>query len=87
MSLASLLGYAVFSQVIGWVLITGSLPRIRASLAGLLLLLQPSLAFVWDVLFFDKQTTLFNWVGAAVTLAAIHVGATAGTPRPSPRRL
>ncbi len=86
MSLSSLMGYAVFSQVIGWVLITGSLPRIRASLAGLLLLLQPSLAFVWDVLFFDKQTTLFNWAGAAVTLAAIYVGATARALRSSPPR-
>jgi len=82
LSLFSLLGYAVFSQVIGWILITGSLPAIRASLAGLLLLLQPSLAFVWDVLFFGKQTTLLNLIGAAATLTAIYVGATARDPRP-----
>jgi len=81
LSLFSLLGYAVCSQVIGWILITGSLPAIRASLAGLLLLLQPSLAFVWDVLFFGKQTTAINLIGAAATLTAIYVGTTARTPR------
>ena len=77
LSLAGLLSYALCSQVIGWILITGSLPKIRASLAGLLLLLQPALAFVWDVMFFGKQTTSVNWVGAVVTLVAIYVGATA----------
>ena len=80
MSLVNLVAYAVFSQVIGWIIITGSLPAIRASLAGLLLLLQPSLAFLWDVLFFGKQTTWLNLVGAAVTLTAIYVGATRRAP-------
>ncbi|MEE4167267.1 MAG: DMT family transporter, partial [Desulfocapsaceae bacterium] len=60
-SLGALVGLALFSQTIGWVLIVNSLPRVKASIAGLLLLLQPALSFVWDVLIFNRYTTLLNW--------------------------
>lgn len=73
-SAVSLAALGFFSQVLGWVMITRSLPRIRASLAGLILLLQPALAFVWDVLLFGRPTTALNWVGVALTLAAIYMG-------------
>jgi len=72
----SLLGYALFSQVLGWTLITKAVPVIRASLAGLLLLLQPSLAFVWDVLFFDLKFSGTNIAGAVLAIAAIYLGST-----------
>jgi drug/metabolite transporter (DMT)-like permease len=35
---------------------------------------QPALAFVWDVLFFQRPTTLVNWLGVMVALAAIYLG-------------
>lgn len=82
MSLGVLVAYALVSQVIGWILITHSLPRVRASLAGLLLLLQPALAFFWDILFFGRDTTALNLIGAAVTLMAIYIGATGRTSPP-----
>ncbi|UCH21912.1 MAG: DMT family transporter [Deltaproteobacteria bacterium] len=75
-SLLSLSGYGLFSQVIGWVLITKGLPKIKSSLTGLLLLLQPALAFVWDMLFFDRKTSIVGGIGAVFTLAAIYMGAT-----------
>lgn len=53
----------LFSQTVGWLLITHSLPRIPAAIAGLLLLLQPSLSFVWDVLFFARERP--HWPGPA----------------------
>jgi drug/metabolite transporter (DMT)-like permease len=62
--------------VIGWVLITKGLPKIKSSLTGLLLLLQPALAFVWDMLFFDRKTSIVGGIGAVFTLAAIYMGAT-----------
>jgi drug/metabolite transporter (DMT)-like permease len=40
----------------------------------LILLLQPALAFVWDVLFFQRPTTLVNWLGVMLALAAIYLG-------------
>ena len=75
-TLFSLVALGVFSQVLGWVVIATALPRLRASLAGLLLLLQPLLAFVWDVLFFQRPATLLNWTGVALTLGAIYMGST-----------
>ena len=73
-SLTALVCLALFSQTIGWVVISSSLPRTRASIAGLLLLLQPALSFVWDVLIFKRYTTLLNWTGVALVLAAIYLG-------------
>jgi drug/metabolite transporter (DMT)-like permease len=63
----------LFSQVIGWILITNALPKIRASYSGLILLIQPALAFVWDVLFFQRPTTLINWTGVVLALLAIYI--------------
>ncbi len=66
--------YAVASQVIGWMLITGSLPHVPASRAGLLLLLQPTLSFVWDILFFARPVTVYEACGAVIALFAIWLG-------------
>ncbi len=73
-TLLALIALGFFSQFAGWLLITNALPHIRASLSGLILLLQPALAFVWDVLFFQRPTSLLNWAGVAVALAAIYLG-------------
>ena len=75
-SLFSLVSLGLFSQTIGWALIANAMPKIRASLTGLILLLQPSLAFVWDVLIFRRPTDLLNWTGIIITLAAIYLGLT-----------
>lgn len=76
MSLFALICYGLFSQVIGWVLITKALPKVRTSLAGLLLLLQPALSFLWDIVFFHREVSVLSVMGAAITLAAIYLGAT-----------
>lgn len=73
-SLFSLAGYGFFSQALGWMLITRALSRVRASLAGLLLLLQPALAFAWDMLFFHRETGFIGGAGIALTLFAIYLG-------------
>lgn len=70
----SLAALGLFSQSLGWILITNTLPAIRASLSGLILLLQPALAFVWDVVFFQRPTTAMNWLGVLIALAAIYLG-------------
>jgi drug/metabolite transporter (DMT)-like permease len=73
-SVFALTALALFSQSAGWILITNALPNIRASFTGLILLLQPALAFVWDVLFFQRPTTLINWLGVLVALGGIYLG-------------
>lgn len=72
-SIVALLLLGLLSQCIGWIFITNALPRIRASFAGLILLLQPSLAFVWDVLFFQRTTSTLNWIGLVTVIAAIYL--------------
>ncbi len=73
-SAAALVGLGLMSQTVGWMLITRSIPRIPAAIAGLVLLLQPSLSFVWDVLFFHRETSTTAWVGVALALSAIYFG-------------
>jgi drug/metabolite transporter (DMT)-like permease len=50
-NILSLAAYGLFSQVIGWILIPIGLTRLRSSLVGRLILLQPSLSFTWDIFF------------------------------------
>lgn len=71
----ALLGLGVMGQVLGWVLISKGLPDVNASVAGLALLLQPALAFGWDILFFGRPTTAVEYLGAAIVLAGIYLGA------------
>ena len=75
-SFLSLAGYGFFSQMVGWILISTSITRLPVSVAGLLILLQPSLAFVWDILFFDRPTSFMDVLGALMAFAAIYLGAT-----------
>ena len=72
----ALAALGLFSQAVGWILIANALPHIRASLSGLILLLQPALSFVWDVLLFDRPTSLASWIGVMIVLGAIYFGAT-----------
>ncbi|HWR82866.1 MAG TPA: DMT family transporter, partial [Candidatus Deferrimicrobium sp.] len=73
-ALALLAALALVAQVLGWWAISSSLPKIAASRSGLTLLLQPVLATVWGVLFFNELLAPMQIVGALFTLAAIYVG-------------
>jgi drug/metabolite transporter (DMT)-like permease len=75
-SWGALLGYGLVSQALGWVIITGGLVKVEASVVGLILLLQPALAFVWDVLFFARPTLPLEVLGVLLTLVAIYIGTT-----------
>lgn len=69
-----LLTYGVISQCVGWLLIAGSLPRVSATTASIALLLQPTLSFAWDVLFFARGITPGELLGAVIVLGAIYLG-------------
>lgn len=71
----ALVALALVGQVFGWVLISKGLPDVDASLAGLAILLQPALAFMWDILFFGRPTTPLEYLGAVIVLGAIYLGA------------
>lgn len=75
-SWSALIGLGLFGQVLGWVLIAQAMPQLPASLVGLLLLLQPALSFVLDVLLFGRPTSAEDWIGLALSLLGIFVGST-----------
>ena len=77
-SLGLLVALGVIGQVLAWVLMSAGLPKVRHSVAGLVLLLQPLLAAVWDVVFFHHPVTAAQVAGAALTLGAIYLGSMAG---------
>ncbi|MDH3351374.1 MAG: DMT family transporter [Gammaproteobacteria bacterium] len=69
-----LVAYGVLSHCLGYILIVSSLPQVSTTEAGLALLLQPTLSFVWDVLFFARPMSLTELAGAAIALFAIYLG-------------
>jgi drug/metabolite transporter (DMT)-like permease len=71
---SALLGLGFFGQVVAWLLMVRAMPRLPASLVGLLLLLQPALAFVLDVLLFHRVTSASDWLGLLLALAGILLG-------------
>ena len=73
---AALVGYGFFSQALGWMFLTVGLPKLPASLGGPVMLLQPGLAFVWDIIFFGRAVNLFILFGAVLTLAGIYLAVT-----------
>jgi drug/metabolite transporter (DMT)-like permease len=73
-SLLALLGVGVVSTTLGWTLISSALSRTPATLASLVLLLQPALSFVWDVAIFRRPTAGHEVFGIALILVAIYLG-------------
>jgi len=69
-----LIAYGVLSHCLGYILIVSSLPQVSTTEAGLALLLQPTLSFVWDVLFFARPMTPTELAGAAIAIGAIYLG-------------
>jgi drug/metabolite transporter (DMT)-like permease len=69
-----LVAYGVTGQVLGGVLISSSLAYVPAARAGLILLLQPGLSYLWDVWIFHHPMTPVQVAGAAIALVAIYLG-------------
>jgi drug/metabolite transporter (DMT)-like permease len=69
-----LLCYGILSHSFGALFLASSLPHVSTTEAGLALLLQPTLSFVWDVLFFGRPMQTIEVVGAAIALIAIYLG-------------
>ncbi|GAB2574296.1 DMT family transporter [Dyella jejuensis] len=74
-SWSALIALGFFGQVLAWLLMVRAMPRLPASLVGLLLLLQPALAFVLDVVLLGRPTGYGDWSGLILALAGILFGA------------
>lgn len=73
-SLIALVALGLVGQCLGWLLIVRAMPLLPASLVGLLLLLQPALAFVLDVILFQRATGGLEWLGLGLALGGIFIG-------------
>ncbi|GLQ47066.1 hypothetical protein GCM10007862_21170 [Dyella lipolytica] len=74
-SWSALLALGFLGQMLAWLLMVRAMPRLPASLVGLLLLLQPALAFVLDVILLGRPTSPGDWLGLVLALAGILFGA------------
>ncbi len=76
---AWLITLALTSQVLGWLLITVSLPRLKAALIALLLTVQPVGSVALAALIFAESPSVLQVIGVAMVLAGLLV-ATAPSP-------
>ena len=79
-ALGWLLALALTAQVVGWLLISSSLPRLPAALTSVLLLAQPVGALAISGLLLGEAPTVVQYAGAAAILSGVVV-ATATRPR------
>jgi drug/metabolite transporter (DMT)-like permease len=66
-----LLILGVSSQVVGWLLISISLPRLPAALASVLLTIQPMLSVLLGIAIFSESPSAPQFVGVAVVIGGI----------------
>jgi len=71
-----LVALALSSQVVGWLLISLSLPRIPAAATSLVLLLQPVGAVALGALILSERPTLVQLCGVLLVLAGVVYGST-----------
>jgi drug/metabolite transporter (DMT)-like permease len=74
---------ALSSQVLGWLLISVSLPRLPAVLTSILLMIQPVTSVFLGFLIFSEAPSALQLLGVAVVLAGVAV-ATIAPRRPAP---
>jgi drug/metabolite transporter (DMT)-like permease len=72
-----LLLLALSSQVLGWMLISTSLPRLPALLTSILLMLQPVGTMLLGMLIFSESPSALQLAGVVVVLAGVGFAATA----------
>ncbi len=80
-SLLILLALALVGHCLSWVLISRAMPHLRVAVIGLLLLLQPIVAFLLDVWLLDRATAPREWLGLVVSLAGIFLAGLKGRSR------
>jgi drug/metabolite transporter (DMT)-like permease len=75
---------ALSSQVVGWLLISSSLPRLPAVVTSILLTLQPVLSVIFAALILDESPSGLQLAGAACILAGLIVATVGRRPVQTP---
>ena len=69
---------ALTSQVIGWLLITVSMPRLQAGMIGALLLVQPAGSVALSYAFLGERPSVLQLAGVPLVLAGVVVAVSGG---------
>lgn len=77
---------ALSSQVLGWLLITSSLPRLPAALTSVLLTVQPVGSVLLGIAIFGEAPTGLQLIGVAAVLGGLLLVARPGRPGAVPAR-
>ena len=72
---------ALTSQVIGWLLITVSMPRLAAGTIGALLLIQPAGSVALSYVILGERPSLLQLAGVALMLTGVVVAVTGRAPQ------
>jgi drug/metabolite transporter (DMT)-like permease len=75
---------ALSSQVVGWLLISASLPRLPAVVTSILLTLQPVCSVLFAALIVDESPSALQLAGAACILAGLVTATLGRRPAPAP---
>ena len=81
-----LLLLALSSQVVGWLLITSSLPRLPAAVTSVLLTLQPLTSLALGIVLLGEEPTALQIAGAALVLVGLLTAASRPVSAPGPAR-
>ena len=65
--------YGLVSHVLGWFFILNGLQKISAVTAGLILLTQPILSYLWDIIIFKKVIAPIEYFGIVSVLLAMII--------------
>jgi drug/metabolite transporter (DMT)-like permease len=71
---------ALTSQVVGWLLITVSMPRLAAGMIGALLLIQPAGSVALSYVILGERPSALQLAGVAMVLAGVLVAVSGRTP-------
>jgi drug/metabolite transporter (DMT)-like permease len=72
---------ALTSQVLGWLLITVSMPRLPAGMIGALLLVQPAGSVALSYVILGERPSVLQLLGVALMLAGLLVAVSGGTAK------
>jgi drug/metabolite transporter (DMT)-like permease len=83
-ALAWLAVLACTAQVLGWLLISSSLPRLPAAVTSVLLLAQPVAALAVSAVVLSEAPTVVQYAGAGCILVGVVVATATGRRAPAP---
>tara|TARA_B100000579_G_scaffold427243_1_gene435587 strand:- start:1187 stop:2098 length:912 start_codon:yes stop_codon:yes gene_type:complete len=73
-----LLALALLSQVMGWLAIAYSLPRLPAAYTSFAILLQPTFTIIWGILLLSESPSMHQVIGMFLILGSIVAVTTSG---------